>query len=254
MLNGSVKPCVIVRNSDGTTTGQKSNYSNTNNALTFSFPEAKSWNIILQSNGADTTVSPGSTFRLQLEKTSSATSWEPYVGSTYSIAFPSAAGTVYGGTLDLTKRKLMVDRANIASYAGETLPGKWISDRDVYAVGTNPTTGAQVVYELATPVTYDIDPVAAIALLRGHNTLWADCGSTDLQYRQDVATLLAALTAPDETDMTANANYAVNSFFTVGGTLYKATAAIATGETITPGTNCTATTIADQLTYLYSQI
>lgn len=57
--------------------------------------------------------------------------------------------------------------------------------------------------------------------------------------------------APDETDMTADANYAVNSFFIANGTLYRATAAIATGGAIIPGTNCVATTIADQLTYLY---
>lgn len=65
---------------------------------------------------------------------------------------------------------------------------------------------------------------------------------------------LGDLTAPDETDMTANTNYAVDSFFTVGGTLYKAIAAIATGETIQPGTNCVATSIAEQLTAIYARL
>lgn len=50
---------------------------------------------------------------LQLEIGSSATAYEPYQGDTYSIAFPAAAGTVYGGTLDVTAGKLTVDRVVI---------------------------------------------------------------------------------------------------------------------------------------------
>ena len=115
-------------------------------------------------------------------------------GDTYTITFPSSAGTVYGGTLDVTTGKLTVDRAQISSYAGETLPGAWISDRDVYAAGATPTTGAQVVYELATPITYTLTP-QQIALLRGNNNVWADTGDTTLAYRQDVATLLERIGA-----------------------------------------------------------
>lgn len=37
--------------------------------------------------------------------------YEPYQGETYDITFPSEAGTVYGGTLDVTTGKLVVDRA-----------------------------------------------------------------------------------------------------------------------------------------------
>lgn len=129
----------------------------------------------------------------QLELGSTATDYEPYVGSTYDIAFPSEAGTVYGGTWDVVKGELVVDRAQIANYNGETLPGEWISDRDVYAAGASPTTGAQVVYELATPITYQLTP-QEIALLRGNNTIYADCGDTTLTYRQDVGLLLEALT------------------------------------------------------------
>ena len=50
---------------------------------------------------------------LMLEEGSSATAVEPYIGHTYSIAFPSEAGTVYGGTLENNgddKWKLTVDR------------------------------------------------------------------------------------------------------------------------------------------------
>lgn len=41
---------------------------------------------------------------------------------------------------------------------------------------------------------------------------------------------------------TATANHAVGDLFVMGGKMYKATAAIATGETITVGTNCAETT------------
>ena len=47
---------------------------------------------------------------------------------------------------------------------------------------------------LATPITYDIDPVT-LTLLRGDNNVWADTGDTTLTYRQDVAILLSKLTA-----------------------------------------------------------
>jgi len=79
---------------------------------------------------------------------------------------------------------LTVDRAMIASYAGETLPGEWISDRDVYAAGTTPTTGAQVVYQLSTPITYTLTP-QEIRTLLGENNLWADTGDTTVEYRAD---------------------------------------------------------------------
>lgn len=39
--------------------------------------------------------------------------YEPYSGQTYDITFPTEAGTVYGGTLDVTKGELVVDRAMV---------------------------------------------------------------------------------------------------------------------------------------------
>ena len=96
--------------------------------------------------------------------------------TTYNVSF-GAAGTVYGGTVDVVTGVLTVDRASISSYAGETLPGAWISDRDVYAPGTSPTTGAQVVYELATPLTYQLTP-QEVQMLLGENYVWSSSGDT----------------------------------------------------------------------------
>lgn len=43
----------------------------------------------------------------------------------------------------------------------------------------------QLVYELATPITYQLDPVQ-VACLLGHNNVWADCGDVEVQYKADV--------------------------------------------------------------------
>lgn len=52
-------------------------------------------------------------YDIQLERGSTATTYEPYQGSTYDITFPAEAGTVYGGTLDVITGVLTVDKAII---------------------------------------------------------------------------------------------------------------------------------------------
>ena len=109
--------------------------------------------------------------------------YEPYNGNTYNISL-SSAGTVYGGTLDVISGELTVTHGYIASYNGQTLPSAWISDRDVYVEGARPTTGAQVVYQLATPITYNLTPTEVKSLL-GINNVWSDAGDMDVEYRAD---------------------------------------------------------------------
>ena len=119
----------------------------------------------------------------QLELGSTATTYEPYNGQTVTIDLDGAR---YGGTLDVTRGKLRVTHGNIASYAGETINEPWISSMDVYASGATPTTGAQVVYPLTTPIEVDLTPVQITALL-GDNHIWADCGPvTKLEYSYDL--------------------------------------------------------------------
>lgn len=93
----------------------------------------------------------------------------------YPFIFPGEAGTVYGGTMNPVTGKLIVTDAEIESYNGETLPSTWISDRDVYAEGTTPTIGAQVVYKLAEPLEYDLSHTEIRTLL-GNNNIWANTG------------------------------------------------------------------------------
>ena len=81
--------------------------------------------------------------------------------TTYTVTVPAAAGNLYGFRYNPIAGKLYATTGHIASYNGETLPStNWYSDRDTYAEGTTPSTGAEVVYQLADEdiVEYDITP------------------------------------------------------------------------------------------------
>lgn len=97
--------------------------------------------------------------------------------------------TVYAGTLTINEDgsgTIVSTDGYIASYNGETLPSTRISDRDVYTVGTVPTTGAEVVYKLAAPVTIHLTAQEVLETLKGQNNLWHDAnGDTEVQYRAD---------------------------------------------------------------------
>ena len=121
---------------------------------------------------------------------STATPYEPYTGSTTDIAMPEP---VYGGTLDVETGVVTVEYGHIASYAGEPLPGDWISDRDVYAPDATPTIGAQVVYKLVTPYAIQLTP-QQIAALSGVNTLYTDAGTLTVTGREDPRHTIVTLT------------------------------------------------------------
>lgn len=116
-------------------------------------------------------------------------------------------------------------------------------------------SGVQLVYELANPITYTLTPeqVGVITTLYGNNNIWSDCGNIDLTYRTwnnpDVKLRLTkAIIAPVLDSMTADTALSANDFRIVGDTLYKITASVASGGTLTPGTNCTATTVCTEIT------
>lgn len=201
--------------------------------------------------------------------------FEPWTGNQYDITFSESAETVYGGTLEVYKDgtgKIISTMANIAEYDGETLPGGWISDRDVYAEGTTPTTGAQVVYELA-EADYDeytlssAEVNALLTSLKGVNNVFADTGDilsveysadTKLYVDQQITEKVSAsqrlmeliVTANREDTMKATKAYTTGDLLIVNGTLYKASTSIANGATLTEGTNVTATTVAAEIAAL----
>lgn len=141
----------------------------------------------------------------QIESGSSATTYAPYSnicpisgftgvnvtvsptttegsGTVYPISWQDEAGIVYGGYIDLVSGVLTVTKVGIAEYNGETLPSAWISDRDRYVAGNTPTIGAQVVYDLATPQTYQLTP-QQINTLIGQNNVWNNTnGQTEVEY------------------------------------------------------------------------
>lgn len=234
-------------------------------------------------------------------------SYEPYTGDTYDITFPSEAGTVYGGTLNVTTGELSIGwitfvvdpeyfssvadtgnnlRSNIyrlstpsafpegnapaicdrlprvpKNYSADVtgfyffgeatlyfkLPKSILSSEDLEGFKeffvNNPTT---ICYPIAKPITYTLTSVE-VATLLGANNIWADAGDVDVTYRADPKLYIEQLTKPSEDDMVANANIESGKFFMVGNNLYLSTAAIATGATIVPGTNCTAVSLAEAL-------
>lgn len=46
-------------------------------------------------------------------------------------------------------------------------------------------SGVHLVYELATPITYDLTSLEVLELLKGTNNIWADTGDTSVTYRAD---------------------------------------------------------------------
>ena len=187
---------------------------------------------------------------IQLEEGSTATTYEPYNGHTYTIPFTDSQGNpieVFGGELDVVSGVLTVDRAYVDM--GD-LPQPWgyvsngnrftngslasliktpstdgiavevitsqlkvlslndlkVSSSDaLFAVGDSGTisvrytscgtdtkaiktalTGVELVYQLATPITYQLTPTQVKSLL-GSNNVWGDCGSIkDLKYTRNL--------------------------------------------------------------------
>lgn len=172
--------------------------------------------------------------------------FQPYTGTTIPISFGSA-GTVYGGTLDVTTGVLTVTHASVnmgslswsaagirffssglaaeikkpanndavadllcsvysaANYSqvyADTVDSAiavvatpagsagQVSVRDHSASGKTGAefktamSGVQLVYELATPQTYQLSP-QEVQLLAGENNIWADTGNTILTYLAD---------------------------------------------------------------------
>lgn len=111
--------------------------------------------------------------------------------------------------------------------------------------------GQKIIYELATPQTYQLTPTQ-IQMLLGANNVWSTGDTVDLTYPCDTRLYIERLTEPTEDDMTANANIASGKFFMIGNSLYYSTAAISAGQSIVVGTNCTAVSLADALNQLNS--
>lgn len=128
------------------------------------------------------------------------------------------------------------------------------SDPDVLKTALN---SVYCVYELATFTTEEAEPFQNPQILDpygteayettgivpvGHETFYPE------NLRAKIEGLpfnFATLIAPTESTYKATRAYSTGNLFIVDNILYKATTSIASGGTITPGTNCTATTLAE---------
>lgn len=94
-------------------------------------------------------------------------------------SFPSG---YFGGYFDAIRGRLVNQWIEIPSYAGEELPSEWMSSLDLYAAGTTPTLGAQVVYKAAgTGDVYQVQPWD-VRTLQGDNELTWSGGDLDIIY------------------------------------------------------------------------
>lgn len=118
--------------------------------------------------------------RIKLEKGDTSTGWCPAPEDLATPVDVSFGQTVYGGVLDATNGTLMA-RPYYASYSGQTLVGPWVSSMDVYAAGTTPTTGAQVVDLGGTLTTVSVTP-ATVQTRTGNCYVWADTGDVAMTY------------------------------------------------------------------------
>ena len=110
-----------------------------------------------------------------------------------------------------------------------------------------------VVYNLAQNIEIDLTPIEIKTLL-GVNNLWADSGNIAITYPADTKMYIdnrinstRKLIAGIETGFVASKPYAVGDMLIIGDDLYKVASSIASGATITVGTNVTKTTVAEQL-------
>ena len=103
-------------------------------------------------------------------------------GTTYETDLEQ---TVYGGDADVVNGTGTSEWANIASYNGETITEPWLSSMDVYSAGATPTTGAQVVYKLATPTDLSFTP-QQVSLNSGTNNVWSDAGDVTVKVADAV--------------------------------------------------------------------
>ena len=154
--------------------------------------------------GSDPSYTKAATYKDMSLKvgTSAPAEYAPYVGFTTTLTLPS---TVYGGEVGADGEG-QETWGYIESYAGETLPSRWICDRAVYADGVTPPTGAQVAYKLAIPVLFTATGGGAIKALSGTNTVLTDADALTVTGRADSIHIIQQLQAASASATQAIAN------------------------------------------------
>lgn len=185
----------------------------------------------------------GSLLSVNIEGIESAGVTREIPAATYFPNGMRSAGSVYD---ELTSNQAITRIGSRAYQNGDE------SDTSVITDGT--TTH----YALSTPVVVDIDPPLNLAYPTEQGGTESIVIPTGEQSAAPTMAIVYAYNADGVRDLshaiiatiegaTASTNYAIGGYFVHGGKLYKATSAIATGETINPGTNCTQTTVMAEI-------
>lgn len=190
--------------------------------------------------------------------------------STLAWSYSSGESAWYNTTLKQTGKfaynnvTWISDKWNAHVWTGRT-EGDIVCDgsSNVYCKTSdtvNSPTG-YLVYELTTPTTESADPYQELQVCNRYGTekyidrlATAETSPRDVAipaghqtfYPVNVFDYIDELTKPDN-NFIADANIQSGKYFSVGNGLYISTQAIAQGETIIPGTNCTAVSLADAL-------
>lgn len=127
----------------------------------------------------------------------------------------------------------------------KSIVGETIAALNAWCTANN----VDLICEVETPVEYVLSS-HVMKTLYGVNNIFANSGDVAVDYPADTKLFIEKLTQPTEDDMTADHAISAGTFFQLGNTLYLATAAIAAGATITPGTNATKLSLADALNTL----
>ena len=275
-------------------------YDPSNLPLTFKTPSNCYWVEIAVNQYDAEHLSSNDWLMSVVEGTS--TTYKPYQGNTYTIQL---GDTVYGGQLDVTAGKMVVDRLfaelseNWQWAKSSSYPGSYFTPRNMvtplakeytpyscshartaisvsdYIIGTcycddslnfrimsadsslqdwkdyiiaqrQNGTPIEICYYPDTPIEIILTPTQIETLL-GTNNIWSDAGDVSVDYRADTKLYIQKINTPADNDMIADAPIASGKYFIIGNTLYKATTTIAAGDTITPGTNCAETNLAEAL-------
>ena len=169
---------------------------------------------------------------------------------------PMSYSNAFSGTI--------TDKAITLVFAASSSAGKiYINDSGYSSAASfkEAMNGVMLYYILTTPTEASIDPplnlaypverggTELIVIPEGEQSATPTMAVVYAYNADGVRDISQAIIAAIE-GATASTNYAIGGYFVHGGKLYKATSAIATGETINPGTNCIQTTVMAELVAL----
>lgn len=193
----------------------------------------------------------------------------PYFSATVSDAKKSQSGAISANII-CAKYQTVGSSVNgdMMIAISTNNPTVFVQDHNYTDTDTFTTAmdGVYLYYELATPTTTTIDPPLNLSYQvksGGTESFTVDETQSAPQSAPPIADIAYGYTAEGLRDAAletiapvengnASTNYAIGSYLVHGGKLCKVTVAIASGEAVEPGTNCTETTVMAEMVALTS--